>query len=159
MRKIGGPVVRIGGLCGAGLRWCGETIQRVRKVLSPLADLRIMLIALTLGGALLIFVDAGEEFIRQLVDSAKAMDFQPNWDNALILVRWALFLLAPVCGPVSMPGIGRIYSTKRNHAPTTSSQAGSPGCGAACEFYRSSSLSSRCRSALVMACRIIGLRC
>jgi hypothetical protein len=65
-------------------------------VLSPLADLRIMLIVLTLGGALLIFVDAGEDVIRQLVDSAKAMDFQPNWDNALILVRWALFLLACV---------------------------------------------------------------
>jgi hypothetical protein len=70
--------------------------RRVRHVLSPLADLRIMLIVLTLGGALLLLVDAGGDVIRQLVDSANTTDFQLTKDNALIFLRWALFLLACV---------------------------------------------------------------
>jgi hypothetical protein len=96
MGKIGSRAVRTGHLIAAGLRWCGKLCRRIRHVLSPLADLRIMLIVLALGGALLLFVDAGEDVIRQLVDSTNTTDFQLTMDNALIFLRWALFLLACV---------------------------------------------------------------
>ena len=80
--------------CHAKLSWLGRLFQLGRDVLRPLADLRIMLVLLTLGGVLLLFVDAGEDVIRQLVDSTNATDFQPSWENALIFLRWLLFLLA-----------------------------------------------------------------
>jgi hypothetical protein len=96
MAGIGSRFMGIGHWCAACLRWCGEQCQRIRNVLSPLADLRIMLIVLILGGILLLFVDAGEDVIRQLADSANATDFQPTLENAPIFLRWTVFLLACV---------------------------------------------------------------
>ena len=77
-------------------RWCGERCQGIRDVLVPLADLRIMLVLLTMGGALLLFADAGKDVIRRLVDSANATDFSPSWENAPIFLRWIVFWLACV---------------------------------------------------------------
>src|SRR5215467_349013 len=94
MAKLGDGIIRLGRGCVAVLHWCGERFQSARDVLSPLADLRIILILLTLGGVLLLFVDAGEDVIRQLVGSANATDLQPSLDNVLILLRWVLFWLA-----------------------------------------------------------------
>jgi len=76
MKKIRCWALRAKHLCAAGLHGAGELCQHVRDVLSPLADLRIMLIILMLGGALLTFVDAGQDVIRQLVDSTNATDFK-----------------------------------------------------------------------------------
>jgi len=96
MKKIRCWALRAKRLCAAGLHGAGELCQHVRDVLSPLADLRIMLIILMLGGALLTFVDAGQDVIRQLVDSTNATDFKLSWDNGLIFLRFGLFLLACV---------------------------------------------------------------
>jgi len=93
MAGIGSRLIEICVMC---LRWCGEQCQRLGNELAPLADLRIMLIVLAVGGSLLLFADAGEDVVRQLVDSANATDFQLRPDNAPIFLRWTVFLLSCV---------------------------------------------------------------
>ena len=91
-----GWIARIGRCCARALHWFGERCQRIRDVLDPLADLRIMLILLGLGGLLLLVADAGKDVIRQLVDSANATDFIPSRQNAPVFLRWTVFLLSCV---------------------------------------------------------------
>jgi hypothetical protein len=76
------------------LQWLGNIVGRIREVYAPLADMRITIVALALGGVILLGVEAGKDVIRSLVDSANATDFRPRWENAPVFLRWTLFLLA-----------------------------------------------------------------
>jgi len=96
MLRIPGWVVQIRDRFREFLRACGRKFVAAKNFLMPLADLRIMLILLVLGGVLLLGADAGKDVIRQLVDSANATDFKLSTRNAPIFLRWTLFFLACV---------------------------------------------------------------
>jgi len=87
MIDIGSWLHRVG-------QWCGTQVDRIRRLYEPLADLRITILVLILGGLLLLGLDAGKDVIRGLVDSANATDFSLRWENVPIILRWITFLLA-----------------------------------------------------------------
>lgn len=74
----------------------GRCIDYVRQVYAPLADLRITILALALGGFLILGLEQGKDIIRTLADSANATDFSPTRENLFVFLRWALFLAACV---------------------------------------------------------------